>query len=154
MSGWRRDEIEILGYNSRLDTVQAVIGSWLIDDTAEITRRRIENAAYYDRHLSAISLIRIPPRPSDMRCVYHLYTVFAADRDGLSAHCQAAGIECKIHYPIPLYRQPGLRHLGYAPGDFPVTDRHCREIISFPADQHLSRAQQDDVIETVARYYE
>jgi dTDP-4-amino-4,6-dideoxygalactose transaminase len=148
-----RDEIELLGYNSRLDTLQAVVGNWLIGSTHEITRQRIENAAYYDAALAKLPQIRIPPRTAGMRRVYHLYMVFAEDRDGLYKYCQAQGIECKIHYPIPLYLQDALAHLGHSQGDFPVADRHTAEIISFPCDQHLSRAEQDHVIATVAKYY-
>ena len=148
-----RDEIELLGYNSRLDSVQAIVGNWLITDTHWITDRRISNASYYDEHLGAIKEITIPPRIADMKQVYHLYIVFAQDRDGLYDFCQSAGIECKIHYPIPLYQQRGLAHLGYKPGDFPVTDAHTQKIITFPADQHLSRDQQDYVIDKVREYY-
>ena len=148
-----RDEIVTMGYNARLDTMQAVVGNWLIGETGKITEKRIANAAYYDGRLSPISGIRIPPRPANMRCVYHLYVVFAEDRDGLYDYCRNKGIECKIHYPIPLYRQQGLRFLGYKPGDFPVTDRHAASIISFPADQYLSREEQDYVIETVQAFY-
>lgn len=148
-----RDEIALLGYNSRLDTLQAVVGNWLIGSTERIANQRIDNAAYFDRQLSAIPQIRIPPRIEGMRMVYHLYIVFADDRDGLLRHCLDRGIEAKVHYPIPLYRQEALRFLGYKPGDFPVTDRHTTEIITFPVDQHLSREQQDFVIETVRDYY-
>ncbi len=148
-----RDEIEILGYNARLDTLQAVVGNWLIGQTHDITAKRIANAAYYDQHFAAVPQIRIPPRLAEMQCVYHLYIVFAKERDALFDHCLSQGIECKIHYPIPLYRQKGLGFLGYKPGDFPVTDRHAREIITFPADQHLQRDQQDYVIETVRDSY-
>lgn len=148
-----RDEIAILGYNSRLDTLQAVVGNWLIGSTHDITARRIANAAHYDAGFQAIPEIRIPPRLPHMHCVYHLYMVFAERRDALHEYCRAAGIESKIHYPIPLYRQDGLAFLGHRAGDFPVTDRHAAEVISFPADQHLSREEQDYVIRTVAAFY-
>jgi dTDP-4-amino-4,6-dideoxygalactose transaminase len=148
-----RDEIALLGYNSRLDTLQAVVGNWLLPQTESIAAKRIEHAAYYDRHLCEIEGIRIPPRTAGMRRVYHLYMVFAERRDELLAHCQAAGIEAKIHYPIPVYRQKGLAHLGYRAGDFPVTDRHVGQVITFPCDQHLSREQMDFVIETVRAFY-
>ena len=148
-----RDEIEVLGYNSRLDALQAVVGNWLIGSTHQITDQRIENAEYFDRALGQIKQIRIPPRVSGMNKVYHIYIVFAEDRDGLYKHCQSRGIECKIHYPVPLYLQDGLKIYGHKAGDFPVTDRHTREIISFPCDQHLSRDEQDYVIATVAEYY-
>ncbi len=149
-----RDQVEILGYNSRLDSIQAIVGNWLVGDSEKITRARIENAAYYDERLGAIDGITLPQRRPGVRHVYHLYMVFAERRDGLFEHCLANGVEAKIHYPIPLYQQEGLRHLGYAAGDFPVTDRHAGAIISFPADQHLHRAELDYVIDTVRGYYE
>jgi aminotransferase EvaB len=148
-----RDEIELLGYNSRLDTIQAVVGNWLIPRTEEITAKRIANAAYYDQAFAQQRQIRIPPRRGDMRMVYHLYVVFAEHRDELLRHCVGKGIEAKVHYPIPLYQQDALRFLGYRPGRFPVTDRHAREIITFPCDQHLSRTEQDHVIESVREFY-
>jgi len=148
-----RDEIELLGYNSRLDSLQAIVGNWLIGDAEAITAKRIENALYYDAALDSIRQIRIPPRIANMRQVYHLYIVFAEDRDGLYGYLQDAGIECKIHYPIPLYQQQGLQHLGYPKGSFPVTDRHTHEIITFPTDQHISREEQDYVIDKVGSYY-
>jgi aminotransferase EvaB len=148
-----RDEIEIFGYNSRLDSVQAIVGNWLIKDVHDITARRIDNAAHYDAGLGTIPQIRVPPRPADCRRVFHLYIVFAERRDDLLKYCLGKGIEATIHYPIPLYLQKGLAHLGYKPGDFPVTDRHAREIISFPCDQHLNRDQQDYVIATVRDFY-
>ena len=88
-----------------------------------------------------------------MRCVYHLYVVLAKERDALLQHCQERGIECKVHYPIPLYRQEGLRFLGYRKGDFPVADFQAANSITFPCDQHLERREQDHVIETVAEFY-
>lgn len=149
-----RDEIEILGYNSRLDTLQAVVGNWLIGQADDITAKRIANAAIYDEAFADIPQIRIPVRPGDRRRVYHLYIVFAEERDELYAYCQAAGIECKVHYPVPLYLQDGLKHLGNKPGDFPVTDRHTGEIITFPVDQHLSRDEIDHVTAIVREFYD
>lgn len=148
-----RDEIDILGYNSRLDSVQAIVGNWLIKDVHDITARRITNAARYDAGLGKIPQIRIPPRPPGRRRVFHLYIVFAKDRDRLLEHCIKQGIEAKVHYPIPLYQQKGLSHYGYKAGDFPVTDRHAGDIISFPCDQHLANEQIDYVIETVRGFY-
>jgi aminotransferase EvaB len=148
-----RDEIALMGYNSRLDTLQAVVGNWLIGSTEEITARRIDNALYYDRRLAELPQITVPPRPPGMRRVFHLYMVLAQRRDALLAHCQERGIECKVHYPIPLYLQEGLAHLGHRRGDFPEADRQAASSISFPCDQHLSRAEQDHVVATVAAFY-
>ena len=121
-----RDEIVRLGYNSRLDTLQAVVGNWLIKQADLIIQKRIDNARVLDNGLSLTPQIRIPPRYSDRKLVYHLYIVFAEKRDELFQYCHKHGIEAKVHYPIPLYLQEGLRFLGHKPVDFPVTDRHAR----------------------------
>ena len=149
-----RDSVSILGVNSRLDTFQAVIGNWLIPQTENIAEKRIMNASYYDENLSSIPSITIPPRPKGFKIVYHLYIVFAEDRDNLLQHCIDEGIEAKVHYPVPIYRQPAVDHLGYSEGDFPVTDEHTKKMITFPCDQHLSKEEMDYVIKTVQEFYQ
>jgi len=148
-----RDEMEIFGFNTRLDSVQAVVGKWILRQIEDIVAKRAENAAYYDAALADVPQVRIPTRNPRTTHVYLLYMIFADDRDELMRYCLDAGIEAKLHYPIPLYRQKALRSLGYKNGDFPVTDRHAQEVISFPVDQHLSRAEQDYVIDVVKAFY-
>lgn len=148
-----RDSVQILGYNSRLDTIQAIVGNWLIPQTEEITKRRIDNARYYDAAFCKNDGICIPLRPVGYKIVYHLYIVFAKDRDGLLNYCLRHGIQAKVHYPVPIYLQPAVQYLKYRPGCFPVTDRHAASIISFPCDQHLSIAEMDYVISTVKEFY-
>lgn len=148
-----RDTVTVMGCNSRLDTIQAIVGNWLIPQTTAIADQRIKNAKYYDDGLGKIPQIRIPPRLIDQRIVYHLYIVFAESRDGLLEYCIANGIEAKVHYPVPIYRQPALAHLGHKIGDFQITDEHTKCIISFPCDQHLSVEEMNFVIKTVADFY-
>lgn len=148
-----RDEMEVFGYNSRLDSVQAVVGKWIVRQVGDIVTGRAARAAYYDDGLADIPQIRIPARQADTRHVYLLYMVFAEQRDALLDHCLKRGVEAKVHYPIPLYQQQALASLGYKPGDFPVTDRHARDCISLPVDQHLSRAEQDYAIDVVRSFY-
>ena len=148
-----RDTVALLGYNSRLDTLQAVVGNWLLPQAKSISDQRIKNAAYLDKKLKEVKEITIPPRPANFRLVYHLYVVFAEDRDRLLEYCLCAGIEAKIHYPVPIYLQPALNDLGLKIGDFPVTDRHAEEIITFPCDQYLDNSHLDYIVETVRNYY-
>jgi dTDP-3-amino-2,3,6-trideoxy-4-keto-D-glucose/dTDP-3-amino-3,4,6-trideoxy-alpha-D-glucose/dTDP-2,6-dideoxy-D-kanosamine transaminase len=148
-----RDTVVMMGYNSRLDTIQAVVGNWILPQAKSISDKRISNAKYLDNGLQEINEISIPPRPEDFRLVFHLYIVFAKDRDGLLKHCLDSGIDAKIHYPIPIYKQAALGYLGYKDGDFPVTDEHVEKIITFPCDQHLEQEQLDFIISTVAEYY-
>jgi aminotransferase EvaB len=148
-----RDEMEIFGYNSRLDSVQAVVGKWIVRQLPDIVERRMANAAYYDEGFRTIPQIRVPLRRNETKNVFLLYVLFAQNRDALLAHCIERGVEAKIHYPIPLHLQDALGDLGYKKGDFPVSERHCGEVISFPVDQHLSRDEQDYVIATVREFY-
>ena len=149
-----RDTVSIMGCNSRLDTIQAVVGNWILPKAEKITDQRIKNANYLDLGLKKIKEINIPPRIENYKLVYHLYIVFAENRDGLLKYCIDHGISAKIHYPIPIYRQKALKALGYKKGDFPITDSHAEKIISFPCDQHLSQKELDYIISTVTQYYD
>ena len=148
-----RDNVKIIGYNSRLDTIQAVVGNWLIPSARKIANQRIKNAKFYDEGFREIKGITIPPRLKKYKIVYHLYIVFAQKRDELLKYCLKKGIEAKIHYPIPMYRQPAMKFLKHKKGDFPVSDRHAKSIISFPCDQHLSKKQMNHVIKCVTEFY-
>jgi dTDP-4-amino-4,6-dideoxygalactose transaminase len=148
-----RDVIVSLGVNSRLDTVQAVVALHVLDQADWIANKRRMNAAFYDQALAHIEQVRIPPRDPRVLHSYVTYQVLAQRRDALLAHCAARAIECKIHYPIPLYCQQGLRHLGYKRGDFPVTDRHADTTITLPVHQYLTRDQLSFVVDSIAEFY-
>lgn len=148
-----RDEMEILGYNSRLDSVQAVVGKWIIPQTEDIVTQRSKNAEFYDAAFKDIPGLRVPPRRAADRDVYLLYMIFAEQRDELHDHCVENGVEVKVHYPLPIYRQDALSFLGHKVGDFPVTDRHAGEVISFPVDQHLTEDELSRVVEVVTDFY-
>jgi dTDP-4-amino-4,6-dideoxygalactose transaminase len=148
-----RDTVKIPGYNSRLDTFQAVVGNWLLPKAKKIAEQRIKNANYYDRNLSILPEITIPLRPKNHQIVYHLYIIFAERRDELLKYCIKKGIEAKVHYPKPMYLQESVKNLNHKKGDFPVTDEHTKKIITFPCDQHLSLKQMDYVIECVKSFY-
>ena len=148
-----RDTVKICGYNSRLDTFQAVVGSWLLPKAKNIASTRIKNAKHYDKNLSSIPQITIPPRPKNFKLVYHLYIIFAEKRDELLNYCLKKGIEAKVHYPKPMYLQDSVKNLKHKKGDFPVTDMHTKKIITFPCDQHLSLKEMNFVIKCVKDFY-
>ena len=147
-----RDHVEILGYNSRLDTFQAVVANWLLPQAIDISQKRISNAKKLDNELSKIPQIKVPVRTKEMRIVYHLYIVFAEKRDELLEFCLNRGIEAKIHYPIPMYKQKALGN-HYNSMKFPVTDHQAQRIISFPCDQHLDNSQLDEITNSVKDFY-
>ena len=148
-----RNNVEILGYNSRLDTIQAVVGNWLLPQAHKITNKRIQNAKYLDEQLSKIKQIKIPTRLKNYKIVYHLYVVLAEKRDDLLKYCLEKGIEAKVHYPIPMYLQKALNFMNHREGDFPITDKHSKKIITFPCDQHLSINELDYIISTIKDFY-
>ena len=148
-----RDTVKISGYNSRLDTLQAVVGNWLLPKAKFIANKRISNAKYYDHKFSKVKEITIPPRPKNYKIVFHLYVLFAKKRDKLLKYCHSKGIEAKIHYPKPMYLQESLRFLKHKRGDFPVTDKHAKTIITFPCDQHLKRKEMDYIVKVVNDFY-
>jgi dTDP-4-amino-4,6-dideoxygalactose transaminase len=148
-----RDTVKINGYNSRLDTFQAVVGNWLLPKAHSIANQRIKNARYLDNNFSNIKEIRIPPRLKNFKIVYHLYILFVEKRDKLLKYCLKKGIEAKIHYPKPMYLQNSLKYLNYKKGDFPVTDLHTKKIITFPCDQHKNKKDLNYIIKTVRNFY-
>ena len=149
-----RDIVVSLGCNSRLDTMQAVVAAHVLDQADWIAKTRQKNAAFYDSAFAKISEVNTPPRNRRGSHSYVTYQLLAERRDDLLQYCLSQDIECKIHYPIPLYCQPGLRHLGYKPGDFPVADRHARSAITVPVHQYLVPDQLEFVVETITRFYQ
>lgn len=147
-----RDHVETLGFNSRLDTFQAVVGNWLLPQAIAISNKRISNAAKLDQNLSKIPQIKIPIRPKEMRIVYHLYIVYAEKRDELLTYCHSRGVQAKIHYPIPIYKQKAVQ-IFKTDENYPVTDYQASNIISFPCDQHLSDQQLEEIVNVVSDFY-
>jgi aminotransferase EvaB len=147
-----RDHVELLGYNSRLDTFQAIVANWLLPQAIDISQKRILNARKLDLGLGKIPQIKVPARTNEMRIVYHLYVVFAEKRDELLEYCLNKGIEAKVHYPIPIYKQKAMG-AKYNSMKFPITDIQAQSIISFPCDQHLTDSQIDEIIDSVKDFY-
>jgi len=149
-----RDDVETFGFNSRLDSLQAVVGLALIDQTRAITDARIANATCYDAAFADLGdFITVPTRNPRVREVFHTYVIQAKDRDQLISSLRGAGVEAKIHYPTPLHLQPAASHLGYRAGSFPTAEAQSRSILSLPVHQHLQRGEADYVIECVRRFY-
>ncbi|HET8576148.1 MAG TPA: DegT/DnrJ/EryC1/StrS family aminotransferase [Methylomirabilota bacterium] len=149
-----RETVEIFGVNSRLDTLQAIVGRHLLDGIMAVTERRIANARRLDRGLAPLTGdITIPPRRPGVRHVYQTYVVQARDRDALVRFLIERGVEAKIHYPVPLHRQPAAKELGYKAGDFPVCEAQAREIVTLPAHQFLTEEEIDYVIAQVQEFY-
>ena len=148
-----RDRCQVFAYNSRLDTIQAVIARHMLCKIAHITESRIANAAYFDAQLAGMAGIKLPERRADIREVFHLYSVLCEDRDSLQRFLLGRGIDAKVHYPTPMHLQPAAAFLGHQVGDFPTTEKICGQTLSLPVHEFISKEQQDHVIACVKDFY-
>jgi dTDP-4-amino-4,6-dideoxygalactose transaminase len=148
-----RDECAVFAYNSRLDTIQAVVARHLLSKLDHITEARRAHAAYYDEALGAIPQVWVPPREAEYGQVFHLYIVRCPKRDELQRHLVASGVDAKVHYPIPMHLQPAARELGYRRGDFPICESVATEVLSLPVHEFITREQQDRVVSLIAGFY-
>lgn len=148
-----RDEVEIFGCNSRLDTIQAVIGNRLIQDVPRVTERRIAIARRYDEAFRDLGAAAGPPRRRPgVHHVFHLYVLRVQRRDEMLEYLHEQGIEAKVHYPIPVHLQRAARHLGYKEGDFPVCERDCKSILTLPAHPYLTDEEVEYTIDRVRAF--
>jgi dTDP-4-amino-4,6-dideoxygalactose transaminase len=141
------------GYNGRLDSMQASFLSVKLDYLAKWNEsRRALAHRYHELFADCKNSVIVPREAAWTKGVYHLYVVRVRDREALQAYLAEAGIGTGIHYPIPLHQQKAYEHLGYKAGDFPVTERVVREIVSLPMFPQLSQAQQDEVVSKVKEF--
>jgi dTDP-4-amino-4,6-dideoxygalactose transaminase len=133
------------GFNYRLDALQAAVLRVKLRhlDTWNAQRRRA--AQWYAERLAGVPGVAVPATAPWAEHVFHLFVVRVAERDRVFARLQEQGIGAGIHYPVPLHLQPAYAHLGHQPGDFPVTERVAREIISLPIYPEITEQQVDQV---------
>lgn len=148
-----RDHCDIFAYNSRLDTVQAVVADHLLDKLPALTEKRIANAAYLDERLNQITGVTVPCREGDIRQVYHIYSLRFDRRDELQTYLEARGIDAKIHYPIPMHLQPAAREWGHKVGDFPVAEAICNSVMSLPVHEFIEQDQLDEMVTAIDEFY-
>lgn len=144
---------EVVGYNSRLDTLQAAVLSAKLPFLAEWSAARRAHAAYYDAAFADLSDIRTPAIDSANESIYNQYTIRTERRDALQAHLKAKEIGTAIYYPIPLHLQQCFAYLGYKPGAFPESERASKEVLSLPVYPELTQAQQDETIAAVRSFF-
>jgi len=141
----RKYDHEVIGFNSRLDTLQAVVLSAKLTRLAGWNAARQAAAERYDQLLTGNSDV-IRPRVLDgNEHVWHLYVVRVPDRDRVIKELHAAGIGAGIHYPVPVHLSSAFTSLGYTEGAFPAAERAAREVLSLPLFPQITPAQQERV---------
>jgi len=126
-------------YNSRLDTIQAVVAKHVLQNKLHfITHKRISNSLLLDQLLDDIPEITLVKREAHKKEVFHLYQFSTIHQKELYIYLQANGIDCKIHYPIPMHLQPAAANLGYNRGDFPFAEMLADTTISLPVHEYIT----------------
>jgi dTDP-4-amino-4,6-dideoxygalactose transaminase len=142
---------EWLGYNYRMEAIQGAVLGVKLKHLDDWTSARQRHAEVYKRELADTGL-RLLAESADCKSVYHVFSVFTEQRDDLRAHLRAAGISTAIHYPIPVHLQRGFRHLGYASGDLPHTERACKEVLSLPIYPELTDEAVMYIVNSVRQF--
>lgn len=148
-----RDECRTFAYNSRLDTIQAVVARHLLARIDHITVSRVAHAEYFDGALREIPQLTVPDRDPAVFQVYHLYMILCERRNELQNYLIANGVDAKVHYPVPMHLQPAADFLGHGKGDFPVAERIADHALSLPVHEFITREQQDRVIGLIRTFY-
>ncbi|MGB6945241.1 MAG: DegT/DnrJ/EryC1/StrS family aminotransferase [Bryobacteraceae bacterium] len=138
------------GFNYRLPSIQAAVLRVKLRRLEQWTEARRERAAEYDGWLEHSGVTR-PQAIADARHVYCLYTIRAADRDGLQRGLEAAGIQTAVHYPLPIHLMPAYAEPRYKAGDFPVAEACAKTVLSLPLHAHLSPREVEEVAERVCQ---
>ncbi len=147
-----------VGYNSRLDALQAAILSAKLPHLAGWSAKRRDNAAFYDAAFADLSregVVATPFVAPENESIFNQYTVRIAGgrRDALQASLKERGIGTSIYYPLPLHLQPCFAYLGYRSGQCPESERAAKEVLSLPIYPELTRQQLDEVVAGVQAFF-
>lgn len=150
--GWKRKYYsEEVGYNSRLDAMQAAILQAKLPHVDGWNAKRREIARRYGDQLAG-SGVTIPTECEWARHVFHLYVIRSRKRDELQAFLKQFGIASEVYYPVPPHLSAACHSLGYKEGHFPHAEQASRESLALPLYPELTRAQQDEVIARVVAF--
>jgi UDP-2-acetamido-2-deoxy-ribo-hexuluronate aminotransferase len=145
---------DIVGVNSRLDTLQAAILEVKLKYLDEYTRKRNEVATYYDKHLANVSCIETPFRSQNSTHVFHQYTIKTKgiDRDQFKKYLAEKNVPSMIYYHIPLHLQKAYRQEGFGEGSFPVTEKLSRTVLSLPIHTEMTENELSYICEVIKEY--
>ena len=139
------------GHNYRIDTIQSAVLNVKLKYLAERNKKRIENAEYYNEHLSEFNPIE---QDKNSKSSYYMYVIRHKKRHDLSLFLKSKGIGTGVHYPLPLHLQPCYHYLKHREGDFPNTEKLSEEILSIPVYPEMSSKQREYVVDTLKKFGE
>ena len=146
---------DMIGFTCRLNTVNAAIGRVQLRRLEKWNKKRRASAKLYDSLLADLDEVMLPPTGnSAVKPVYHLYVIRTRFRDELKAWLEQKGVQCGIHYPLPIHLQPIYRRLfGYKEGDFPESELLCKTALSLPIFPKLERREIGYVCEKIREFF-
>ncbi|KAA9327411.1 DegT/DnrJ/EryC1/StrS family aminotransferase [Adhaeribacter soli] len=146
---------QMVGVNSRLDTLQAGILNVKLKHLDRYAASRNAAATYYDNAFSGISGLQTPRRQANSTHVFHQYTLMVKDgkRDALKAHLEKNGIPSMVYYPLPLYAQEAFKNEKYKPEDFPVAEALCSSVLSLPIHTEMTDDQLNLISTAVTGFF-
>ena len=144
---------DYIGYNSRLDTIQAAILLVKMKYIKDAIKKRETIAGWYTDRLKECQHIKFPKIKGDQENVYYVYNIMAERRDELAEYMKKNEVQYSIYYPMPLHLQKCFSYLGYKKGDFPVAEKVCQEIIALPIYPEITEDEVDFVCETIKNFY-
>ena len=150
----RRYRHDIIGFNGRLDTLQAAVVLAKLGFFEEEVEKRQAAAQAYNQALAGLDGLETPALLEGNTSIWAQYTIKADRRDELAAHLKAAGIPFAIHYSIPLNRQPAFQGAGPPAQELPVAEDLCGRVISLPMHPYLTEAEQNQVVAALASFFE
>jgi dTDP-4-amino-4,6-dideoxygalactose transaminase len=139
----------MVGWNCRMDGIQGAVLRVKLRHLEGGNQFRQSHAAHYDAALDSIDEVVTPHRRPGVRHVYHIYAIRVQDRNVVMRFLAEKGIECGVHYPVPIHLQEAYRSLGYERGAFPVAERCASELLSLPMFPELTPAQVKMVVQGV-----
>jgi len=142
-----------VGFNSRLDALQAVVLSAKLPHLAQWSAGRRKNAEYYNQAFADLDGVVTPYVEPNNESIFNQYTIRAQRRDDLQNYLKERGIGSSIYYPLPLHLQPCFAYLGYKEGTCPESERAAKEVLSLPIYPELTHGQLDEVITAVRGFY-
>ncbi len=145
---------DVVGVNSRLDTLQAAILNVKLNYLDDYTKRRNEASAYYDRELSGVREIELPFRSKNSSHVFHQYTIKTDRRDELKSYLENQGIPTMIYYPLPLHLQKAYQQSDFGEGYFPVTERLSKTVLSLPIHTEMKVEELQFICDSIKRFYQ
>lgn len=142
---------EVVGYNSRLDEIQAGLLRVKLSHLNELTEEREKLANNYLNKIKN-SKIQLPKVRENATSVWHLFVIRTKEREKLEKYLKEKGVSTVIHYPIPPHLSKAYEYLGYKKGDFPITERYAETILSLPLYNGMTEEEQNYVIEIINKY--